>query len=188
MRFRGVHHVEFAVLNYDESIRFYDKMFGWLGYASFWTLGVEYLGTYYMARLPFFHSYIGIQPAQTGETIGWETQSTGINHIALWARSKKEVNRFYESFLVNEQVRVTHPPAAYPQYAPGYYAVFFLDPTGIRWELAYTPRIPMPWDVWATIKAAKTIRREHPEWQKNPLSLMWRQLPPGSDRMPERVR
>jgi catechol 2,3-dioxygenase-like lactoylglutathione lyase family enzyme len=183
MRFRGVHHVEFAVLNYDESIPFYDKMFGWLGYTSFWTLGVEYVGTYYMARLPWFHSYIGIQPAQTGGPIDWETQPTGINHIALWARSKKEVDRFYQGFLIREEVSVTHSPAAYPQYAPGYYAVFFLDPCGIRWELAYTPRIPMPWDVWATIKAAKAIRKEHPEWQKHPLALMMRKLPSRSERV-----
>jgi catechol 2,3-dioxygenase-like lactoylglutathione lyase family enzyme len=29
---KGVHHVEFSVLEYEESIEFYDKMFGWLGY------------------------------------------------------------------------------------------------------------------------------------------------------------
>jgi catechol 2,3-dioxygenase-like lactoylglutathione lyase family enzyme len=186
MRLRGVHHVEVAVLRYDESIAFYDKMFGWLGYTSFWTLGVEYVSTYYMARFPFFHSYIGIQPAQTGAKIAWETQPTGINHIALWARSKHEVDRFHQDFLVREAVNVTNPPAAYPHYAPGYYAVFFLDPTGIRWELAYTPRIPMPWDVWATIRAVKAIRQEHPEWHKHPLALMWRHLPARSDRHVER--
>jgi len=31
MRWRGVNHVEFSVINYDESIKFYDRMFGWLG-------------------------------------------------------------------------------------------------------------------------------------------------------------
>jgi len=38
MRWRGVHHVEFAVLDYDDSITFYDTVFGWLGYSSFSTL------------------------------------------------------------------------------------------------------------------------------------------------------
>ncbi len=32
MRFRGVHHVEVFVLDYEESIRFYDRMFGWSGH------------------------------------------------------------------------------------------------------------------------------------------------------------
>jgi len=30
-------------------------------------------------------------------------------------------------------------PADYPQYRPGYYAVFFYDPDGIKLELMYVP-------------------------------------------------
>ncbi len=45
MRGRGVHHVEFNVLDYEASIAFYDAMFGWLGYMSFWTLDIEYRST-----------------------------------------------------------------------------------------------------------------------------------------------
>jgi catechol 2,3-dioxygenase-like lactoylglutathione lyase family enzyme len=177
MRFRGVHHVEFSVLDYEESIKFYDRMFGWLDYASFWTLNIEYLSTYYMTRPPFFHSYIGIQPAKKGNRLNHKDQFTGINHIALWARSRKEVNRFYLEFLLKERITVTNPPAEYAIYAPGYYAVFFLDPTGIRWELAHTPRIPMPWDIYKSLKAARELRKEHPEWKRHPALEMWRKLP-----------
>ncbi len=61
MRWRGIHHVEFSVLDYESSIAFYDSMFGWLGYTSFSTptLDIEYRSTYYMARYPIPHSYIG---------------------------------------------------------------------------------------------------------------------------------
>ena len=38
MRWRGVSRVEFAVLDYDDSITFYDALFGWLGYDSFSSL------------------------------------------------------------------------------------------------------------------------------------------------------
>ena len=72
MRFRGVHHVEFSVLDYDHSVKFYDRMFGWLGYRSFWTLDIGYRSTYYMARFPVPHSYIGIQPAAQGEKLNHE--------------------------------------------------------------------------------------------------------------------
>jgi hypothetical protein len=51
MRWRGVHHVEFAVLHYDDSIAFYDAMFGWLGYSSFSTVDMEYQSIYYMTVL-----------------------------------------------------------------------------------------------------------------------------------------
>jgi len=38
MRWRGIHHVEFSALDYETSVEFYDRMFGWLGCKSFWTL------------------------------------------------------------------------------------------------------------------------------------------------------
>jgi hypothetical protein len=71
------------VLRYEESIEFFDKMFGWLGYNSFWTLDIDYRSTYYMARFPFFHSYIGIQPAKTGSKLVHTDQATGINHVLI---------------------------------------------------------------------------------------------------------
>jgi len=152
-------------------------MFGWLGYKSFWTLGIGYMSTYYMARFPLPHSYIGIQPAREGETLNYEDQASGIHHIALWARSKREVDRFHKDFLIQEGVTVTDPPNEYPIYTPGYYAVFFVDPTGIRWELAYIPRIPMPWDIFKTLRAANEARKQHPEWKRHPAKEMWRALP-----------
>ncbi len=101
MRFRGVHFVEFSVLDYEESVKFYDQMFSWLEYKSFWTLEVGYRFTYYMARFPFFHSYIGTQPAKSGKQLDHEEPATGIHHIVIWARNKKEVNDFYQDFLLN---------------------------------------------------------------------------------------
>ena len=177
MRFRGVHHVEFSVLDYENSISFYDRMFGWLGYMSFWTLDVGYRSTYYMARFPLPHSYIGIQPAATGGRLDHSARATGIHHIALWARSRKEVDRFHRDFLLREDVTVTDAPAEYPIYAPGYYAVFFVDPTGIRWELACMPRIPSPGQVIRTLKAAQALRAQHPEWRRHPAKEMLRTLP-----------
>jgi len=177
MRFRGVNHVEFSVLDYDNSIKFYDRMFGWLGYRSFWTLDIGYRSTYYMARFPIPHSYIGIQPARTGDKLHHEDHAVGIHHIALWAKSKREVDRFYRDFLLREAVAVTDTPKLYPVYAPGYYAVFFIDPSGIRWELAYIPRIPMPWDIFKSLMALKEIRKQHPEWKQHPAKEAMRRLP-----------
>lgn len=84
MRWRGINHVEFAVLDYDASIEFYDAMFGWLGYDSFSSLNMEYQSIYYFTRYINPHSYIGIQPARTGERLTHSDQAVGVNHIALW--------------------------------------------------------------------------------------------------------
>jgi predicted enzyme related to lactoylglutathione lyase len=111
------YHVEFAVLDHDDSIAFYDAMVGWLGYMSFWTLDIEYRSTYYMARFPAFHSYvgyIGIQPARAGEELHHTDQAVAINHIELWARSHAEVDRFYREFLTTRGIPVTDEPKEYP--------------------------------------------------------------------------
>ena len=102
-------------------------MFAWLGYMSFWTLDIEYRSTYYMARFPLPHSYIGIQPARIGAKLRDGEQAVGINHVALWARSRAEVDRFHREFLIARNIPVTDAPNEYPHYTPGYYAVFFDD-------------------------------------------------------------
>ncbi|MGV0739210.1 VOC family protein [Mycobacterium syngnathidarum] len=164
MRWRGVSHVEFAVLDYDASIAFYDAMFGWLGFSSFSSLNMEYQSIYYMTRFLNPHSYIGIQPARTGGKLTHSEQSVGINHVALWARNRKEVDHFHRDFLIPQGFRVTDEPRDYPQYWPGYHAVFFDDPiNGIHWELAWVPKVPSPRQVWSFYRAMRTFGKQRPD-------------------------
>lgn len=182
MRWRGIHHVEFSVLDYDASIAFFDRMFGWLGYRSFWTLDLGYRSTYYMARFPFFHSYVGIQPAAGGEALRPGARAPGIHHVALWARSRREVDAFHARFLVPNGVAVTDPPAEYPVYTPGYYAVFFHDPiTAIRFELSHTPFVPSLGAYRRWRRALESAWRDHPEWRTPPWRAAMRALPPRRD-------
>jgi hypothetical protein len=133
------------VLDYDDSIAFYDALFGWLGYGSFSSLNMEYQSIYYFTRYVNPHSYIGIQPARTGGKLTHSDQAVGTNHIALWARSRSEVDRFHREFLIGWDVPVTDEPKEYPQYWPGYYAVFFDDPiNGIHWSWRGYRKFPPP--------------------------------------------
>jgi len=180
MRWRGIHHVELSVLDYEASVEFYDRMFGWLGYKSFWTLDIGYRSTYYMARFPIPHSYIGIQPAATGKKLDPASHATGIHHVALWARNRKEVDAFHQEFLVVNDVPVTDAPTEYAVYAPGYYAVFFDDPiNGIHWELAHTPRIPSPAAYLRWVRALKDAARNHLESNRSVARQAMRALPSG---------
>ncbi|MGN8158404.1 VOC family protein [Salinisphaera sp. RV14] len=182
MRWKGVHHVEFSVLRYEESIAFFDRMFGWLGYRSFWTLDIGYRSTYYMARFPFFHSYIGIQPASGGAPLSSRHHAPGIHHVALWARNRREVDAFHEGFLLRNRVEVTDPPAEYSAYTPGYYAVFFDDPiSGIHFELCHTPLLPSVAAVRRWFRALKVEWKQHPEWHRPPWSQAMRPLPSKKD-------
>ncbi|ABL03824.1 hypothetical protein MPS_3749 [Mycobacterium pseudoshottsii JCM 15466] len=175
--------MEFNVLDYDKSIAFYDAMFGWLGYMSFWTLDIEYRSTYYMARFPLPHSYIGIQPADGGGQLRHRDQKVGINHIALWARSRAEIDRFHRDFLLPRAIPVTDPPREYPIYTPGYYAVFFDDPiNGIHWELARLPSVPSPRDFWKSYRTLRAVSADHPEWKRSVAREAMRSLPGRTSR------
>ena len=77
MRWRGIHHVEFSVLDYETSVEFYDRMFGWLGYKSFWTLPDRQVVTRILIRprrrkqgtlavLEFFVAFAGDQDTLVG--------------------------------------------------------------------------------------------------------------------------
>ena len=63
--------------------------------------------------------------------------SPGLHHFAWNAGSREEVDRFHE-LLVERGVEVLDPPAEYG-YEPGYYAVFFADPDGLKLELVHVP-------------------------------------------------
>ncbi len=178
MRWRGLHHVEFSVLDYESSIAFYDRMFGWLGYKSFWTLDIGYRSTYYMARFPVPHSYIGFQPARTGTKLDHAARATGVHHVALWARNRAEIDAFHRDFLKAEGITASDPPQEYSVYAPGYYAVFFDDPVnGIHWELAHLPRLPSPAALRRFRRAVKAEEAHHPEWDGPAVQMAMRALP-----------
>lgn len=66
--------------------------------------------------------------------------SPGFHHLAFNADSRERVDSLYK--LVQEiGATVLDPPAEY-QYSPGYYAVFFADPDGLKLELVHMPNLP----------------------------------------------
>ncbi len=49
-------------------------------------------------------------------------------------------SRICIGLLIEISATVLDPPADYPAYGNGYYAVFFADPDGIKLEFVYLPR------------------------------------------------
>jgi catechol 2,3-dioxygenase-like lactoylglutathione lyase family enzyme len=63
---------------------------------------------------------------------------TGLNHVAFRVSSAKEVDQFVKDFLQPRDIQPLYGGAkAYPEYAEGYYAVYFEDPDRIKVEVAY---------------------------------------------------
>jgi glyoxylase I family protein len=64
----------------------------------------------------------------------------GLHHLAFSAESRDQIDAFHRDVLLPMGATVLDPPQIWPQYSEGYYAVFFLDPDGIKLELAHTPK------------------------------------------------
>jgi glyoxylase I family protein len=61
----------------------------------------------------------------------------GFHHFAFSAESREQVDRLHDR-LREIGATVLDAPAEYP-YTPGYYAVFFADPDGLKFELVHIP-------------------------------------------------
>ena len=62
-----------------------------------------------------------------------------LHHLAFKATSRAEVDRLH-SELKGIGATIVAPPREYPEYTPpGYYALFFKDPDGIKYEVVCTP-------------------------------------------------
>jgi glyoxylase I family protein len=120
--------------------KFYDRIFKFMGYAP-----VEVIESTQEAMKTRLEAWVGsgcvvsIRPSK-GEFANREhdRNAPGLNHIAFSAEDRSDVERRHEP-LKEMGAIVLDPPEQYP-YSLGYYAVYFLDPDGLKFEFAYAPR------------------------------------------------
>ena len=135
----GVDHIDLTVNDLPRSIAFYEKVFGALGFRR---LEHETYVAWGNAQLN-----IAVRPAAAEERgAAFTRYRVGLHHLALKAKRRDDIDRFYE-FLLREDIAVLDPPAEYPQYGPHYYAVFFADPDGMKLELLH-----FPWGYWRKVQ------------------------------------
>lgn len=63
-----------------------------------------------------------------------ELYAPGFHHVALKAADRSEVDRV-GAWLRENAWDVINLPVEYPDYPGNYYAVFFRDPDGLKWEV-----------------------------------------------------
>ena len=136
MEVLGADHVDLTVNHLDRSIPFYDRILGALGFRR-----VPHATYTAWANA---HMAVGLRPA--GREAPFDRQRVGLHHLALRVRSRVDVDDFH-AFLVREGFAVLDPPSEYPEYAPGYYAVFFADPDGMKLEVVH-----FPWGYWRKVQ------------------------------------
>ena len=117
----GIDHISIRVSDYERSKTFYSKLFTFLGFE----ISDEYPGT------------IGWT---NGKTRYWITEAegrkqykigdVGFHHYAFQLRNRRDVDDL-QAWLEKEGVKIVDPA---DEYYEDYYAVFFLDPDGLKLE------------------------------------------------------
>ncbi|MCF8532906.1 MAG: VOC family protein [Reyranella sp.] len=117
----GIDHISVRVSDYEKSKAFYAKLFAFLGFELSDDYGTTIGWTNGRTRY-------WIAPAEGRKThrIG----DVGFHHYAFELRSRADVDAL-QAFLEKEKVRIVDPAA---EYYDDYYAIFFLDPDGLKLE------------------------------------------------------
>jgi catechol 2,3-dioxygenase-like lactoylglutathione lyase family enzyme len=128
-----VNHVALAVSDLDQAMRFFSPLLEALSY----TVGEPML--YGEARLTVnvndAHG-TAINIWQAKHPHAFDSYEPGLHHVAFNVSSKSEVDRIHD--LVREAgARVLDGPGEFPFSHQGYYAVYFLGPDDIKFEVVH---------------------------------------------------
>jgi glyoxylase I family protein len=136
VRSTGVHHVDLVVGSIERSLAFYRELLGPLGYHRISEVEGERGETIWYLVGP--GTSIGLRQAQTdGAAAPYDRYRVGLHHLAVEAETRELVDE-RAAWLRGTGAEIESGPEEYG-YLPGYYAVFFHDPDGMKLEIVHVP-------------------------------------------------
>ena len=134
MRSSGVHHVDLVVSSIARSLPFYRDLLGPLGWHRIGEVEGEQGESIWYLSGP--GTSIGLREARS-RGLPYDRYRVGLHHLAFEASSRAGVDE-RTKWLRNQGAEIESEPQEYG-YMPGYYAVFFFDPDGIKLEILHVP-------------------------------------------------
>ena len=129
-----VYHLQLNVRDAGVSLPFYRALLGYLDYrVTYETADVLGMSN---GTTDF---WLSAAPAERRRHAP-HRKNPGLNHVALRVAARADVDRFHEEFLRARGLPALYGgPREYPEYRPGYYAVFFEDPDRLKLEVVHIP-------------------------------------------------
>ena len=133
-----VYHLQINVRDPLVSLPFYRDLLGYL----------EYRSVYQTDTAAGFSTGSGadiwVMAADPAHSVqSFHRKRAGLNHLALRVPRRADVDRFRDEFMAPRRLPPLYEtPREFPEYRPGYYAVFFEDPDRLKLEIVHVPAAP----------------------------------------------
>jgi catechol 2,3-dioxygenase-like lactoylglutathione lyase family enzyme len=134
---RPVDHLDLVVTDLERSLEFYNGLLEPLGFTrnseieGEWGERVVYIGGSGGASVSLREAQSDAHPTP------YDRYAVGIHHLCFGASSREVVDE-RSQWLRDQGAEIESEPREY-DYTPGYYAVFFYDPDGIKLEIVHRP-------------------------------------------------
>lgn len=130
----AIHHLDLTVSDPETSAPFYECVLGHMGYRRTRTYdtGIDF------DKGPGPEGFASVGLVQAKQPLTHNRFRPGLHHVAWTALSRNDIDALHEK-LINISATILDAPADYPEYGKGYYALFFLDPDGLKLEYVYQP-------------------------------------------------
>ena len=134
-----IDHLDLVVTSLRRSLEFYRGLLLPLGYVRLSEIaGERGERVVYLGRIGGMGS-VSLREAQSGaHPVPYDRYGVGLHHLAFSAASRASVDE-RAAWLREQGAQIESGPQEY-DYTPGYYALFFYDPDGIKLELVHRPR------------------------------------------------
>jgi catechol 2,3-dioxygenase-like lactoylglutathione lyase family enzyme len=137
-----IDHIQITVRDIRVAEPFYDKLMPILGY----DLNRKAKGTvaaHDFDVVEYFHPLLIFAINSPREAFKDDTvhrrKPGALHHLAFKAASRAEVDELYQK-IKETGAHIVDPPKLYPQHGENYYALFFKDPDGIKYEIVHEER------------------------------------------------
>jgi glyoxylase I family protein len=132
-----VSHIDLVVSDLQRSLAFYKGLLEPIGYTVERQIVGERGEEVHYLRGDVIRDAIGLRQAQSPSSAPYDRYAVGLHHLAFDVESRAVVDERAE-WLRAHGAEIESGPAEY-DYTPGYYAVFFYDPDGLKLELLHRP-------------------------------------------------
>jgi len=133
-----IDHIQITVGDFPVAVAFYDRLMPLLGFSPEKRVSAT-ISTHDFQVVEYSHARLAFaitSPRQSFRNDNVHRRRPGsLHHLAFRVKSREEVDKLHREVKAIGAVIVS-PPREYPEYTPaGYYALFFKDLEGIKYEV-----------------------------------------------------